>query len=627
LLSLAILVIQFFTHRSSAELLYDILDSQIQHGTPINRSSTTHLDPYHLNTYLTTDIHFQANPYISSLTRCSHAPNLFTSHIRLSAQHLNISLTPPGSEPTPGRHFNPAFLRLPSWATKSPVAQGAKYVLVTRAVTEGLHQESLICLADVCLPQQEVEKEETEELKNKRRTPLPPDTRACNPSDHQILGPYGGMRCVTPPIKLNIPPTPALRCTGEWANFPHIAGFHDPRIYWSNRGEPLIILNSASQYGCVGLWLLDLRTVYPDLGQVLSRDGKKKAWESATISYSHLTELTRMDRSQVEKNWMLFFPGLEGEAIIQYDALPSYHFAVNHSQIRAGMNQSLVHTKRTLPISSSNGGRTLARLIGAGHATPNITSQHEQTCFPPDSIFDNIGQKGHWHQSTNALKLILCTRQQYRNGKCGKFTEWTESGREVHFSIMHRKFSNELDLPMRYERYVVVWEGRELFRMVGVSKWPMLFEDERARPWSVGENWPEDQAAKKLMRNDTVVEHGVNESDGKASNWTVPQHMLEGGKAELWKREQPGHHNITRRERSSAYFTYTPSISWVWRPTPDHFEEGEGDVEEMERLGMGFLGDDLLVGIGLDDVEQVFVRMKVDEIVGYLRLCEGFEAK
>ena len=602
------------------------------------------------STYLATNSSsLPENSHISTLLNCPYVPDPITSHVTLPHHHLSISLTPSDSGEVRGAHFNPTFLRLPSWATKSQSAKGAKYVLVARKVTEGLHQESLICLADICLPQATDAADSNGSTVNSRRAALPPDTRACTTDDLNMLGVKGGMRCTTPPMRLNVPPTPALRCSGAWANFPHIAGFHDPRIFWSNRGEPLIILNSASQYGCIGLWLLDLRAVYEPLADVLSRDGKKKAWELPTIAYKDVTELTRMGRSEVEKNWMLFFPGDEGEVVVQYDTVPSYHFdehGLNTTSYgnRTGSGASEAKGNATV---MTTGGRSLSRLLSHGITTPNITSPAEQTCFPTNTLFDQTGKMGHWHQSTNALKLILCIRQDAKDGKCGKPEDWPTSGREVHFSIMHRKFSNEWKLPMRYERWVVVWEGRKPYRVLGVSKHPFLFKGEKATGLGKTRAGVHDRLdSERSVRNKTFPEMAApveeNGSMPNVSNWTTPYESFSGMK-HLFRRQidtsptstpQPEFHSLHTSDPQSAdsslepaaYFTYYPSLSWVWQPTADHFssivQEGEEDVDELEHRGRGFLDDGVLVGIGLDDKEQKFVRVPVKELVGCLRLCE-----
>ena len=142
---------------------------------------------------------------LEELLQCNQEPNPHTNHIRLPDIIRNITVFQPGDGP---RLFNPTIIALPSWSEN-------QYLLVTRFVTEGLHQESLICEA------------------NEYHT-----------SDNGEGDTSNDLRCVTPPKVLNIPPTPAEECSGEWQALVDIPGFHDPRIFWSGKGEPLIIVNS-----------------------------------------------------------------------------------------------------------------------------------------------------------------------------------------------------------------------------------------------------------------------------------------------------------------------------------------------------------------------------------------------
>lgn len=132
---------------------------------------------------------------------------------------------------------------------------------------------------------------------------------------------------------------------------------------------------------------------------------------------------------------------------------------------------------------------------------------------------------------------------------------------------------------MRYERYLLLWEARKPYRMIGVSRYPLLFENERARPWS----WEEDKG------------------------WDEGHRRREARSKE--------------EEEEIAYFTYTPSIAWVWRAKGE--DEGLSQDRGHEDLGTGFLGEDVIVGIGMDDTKQGFARAKIDILLGCMRLCPG----
>lgn len=376
-----------------------------------------------------------------------------------------------------------------------------------------------------------------------------------------------------------------------------------------------------------------------------------------SMSYPHLTELTRNPRSSrasVEKNWVLWFPNGE-DAYVQYDLLGHRVLSediVEHGMVqdqealaRLGLGGNLTQaygyanvTKATTPgmnatmlpgmdkrrsiQSSRRGGRTFAKITGNGFTTRNLTHPEEPTCFPAaEELFrDSLGNMGHWHQGSNSLRLILCTRAQARTDPACKHDEYAdidkdrtepvgavESGRSVHFAIMHRKFSNEWELPLRYERYVVVWEGREPFQILGVSRHPLLFRDEWAKPWTREENWP----------------------GTKGEGWNATRSPVDEEKIEVVRRGGPNkaQENVGGEDfdKDSAYFTYTPSLAWTWRPhsAAANQEEEEDDADYMSQLGTGYLGEDVLVGIGLDDVRQAFARVKVDDLLQCLRLCPG----
>jgi hypothetical protein len=71
-----------------------------------------------------------------------------------------------------------------------------------------------------------------------------------------------------------------------------------------------------------------------------------------------------------------------------------------------------------------------------------------------------------------------------------------------------------------------------------------------------------------------------------------------------------------------AYFTYTPSIAWAWRPQ-SAFENGN-DV--LESLNVGYLDDEVIFGIGIGDNEQAFARAKAETLLQCLRACPGMSA-
>lgn len=165
------------------------------------------------------------DPNLEPLFRCPNKANSYTGHLRLGNIVQNISQISPGSLTPEHRVFwNPTIIALPYWSEN-------QYLVVSRIVTDGDHQENVLCEANVCYIQGQ----------ERRR-----GEKMCTEDDLKHVGPGGGMRCASPPIGLSVPPTPAEKCEGRFSSYPDIPGFHDPRIFWSGKGEPLMMVNTQS---------------------------------------------------------------------------------------------------------------------------------------------------------------------------------------------------------------------------------------------------------------------------------------------------------------------------------------------------------------------------------------------
>ena len=167
------------------------------------------------------DSHPMLNQHLTELFRCPVQPNRFTGHIRLPHIVRNISNVPTESTVRETRRFwNPTVISLPYWSAR-------QYLLVSRIVTDGNHQQNVLCEADICTPGATGDAE-----------------KRCSADDLQRLGPAGGLRCVSELLTLSVPPTPAEQCDGKFGAYVDIPGFHDPRIFWSGKGEPLMMVNT-----------------------------------------------------------------------------------------------------------------------------------------------------------------------------------------------------------------------------------------------------------------------------------------------------------------------------------------------------------------------------------------------
>jgi len=247
------------------------------------------------------------------------------------------------------------------------------------------------------------------------------------------------------------------------------------------------------------------------------------------MSYPSLTELTRNPpetRGPIEKNWM-FFSNRQA-SYIHYDIAP--------------------------------GERTFAKLLGSGLTTVNLTDPMELSCI---NAVANQKKVGSWHQSTNSLRLILCERS---DTSCEPNAENT-----VFFSMIHHKIKGHYGLPIRYERYFIVWSAIPPFSMLGISQHAMLMANETATGWSEEENWADDEDNRRRL---------AKGQEGKPM---------------------------------FATFTYTVSIAYAW---------GRKDDSSRDK-NVGYLDDEVVVGVGIDDGAQMYARVKARDLLQCLRACPG----
>ena len=163
------------------------------------------------------------NTAYKHLFYCSRKANKFTGHVRLPNIVQNVSQVAPGTEADSRVFWNPTIISLPWWSKN-------QYLMVSRIVTDGHYQENVLCEANVCYAGSSTNGRAGEQ--------------ACSEDDLHETGPAGGLRCATPLISLSVPPTPARRCEGKFTTYADIPGFHDPRVFWSGRGEPLMMVNT-----------------------------------------------------------------------------------------------------------------------------------------------------------------------------------------------------------------------------------------------------------------------------------------------------------------------------------------------------------------------------------------------
>lgn len=135
----------------------------------------------------------------------------------------------------------------------------------------------------------------------------------------------------------------------------------------------------------------------------------------------------------------------------------------------------------------------------------------------------------------------------------------------VFIAAIHRKHKNVLGLPIRYERYLIMWAARPPFSMLAISRHPILLANETTTGWTAEESWDD-------------IPEALSESRG------------------FW-----------------AKLTYTTTIAWAW-------SKEDGDIREK---GAGYLDDEIILSVGVDDRDQVYGKVLVSELLQCLRICPG----
>ncbi|GAA5987341.1 hypothetical protein JCM10908_001916 [Rhodotorula pacifica] len=207
-----------------------------------------------------------------------------------------------------------------------------------------------------------------------------------------------------------------MRCHNP--DFNQFIGPEDPRLFFTNDGQPLLIYsqNGRMPNVCRALYVIDARMVIPGLDKALQRAG----W-NAPVQFREQTDLIRENQYNIEKNWSPFL-GENDELFFHVSLVPQqiYKYVPNL-------------TLRPLdPLAPSH--NCLTDLLGADM------------------------NRVHLHHATPLLRATLCKR-----GECVPDVHNT-----VMFGMIHVKYH---PLPyLHYVRHIVTWNTTAPYEYLSVSK-------------------------------------------------------------------------------------------------------------------------------------------------------------
>ncbi|KAK9434104.1 hypothetical protein V1505DRAFT_302534 [Lipomyces doorenjongii] len=215
------------------------------------------------------------------------------------------------------------------------------------------------------------------------------------------------VECTTTPIKLDNPNFhPMTGACKKWDWLEVDQGFLDPRVLFSPFGEPLMVVGSNSHEHCLGMYVIDLRVLIPELSQEMQL-------EHVPIRFNKYYELDSPTPEEISKNWF-FLWDLQNNEFIHHNLKPQLVTRIEDPSV-------------------------------------NIADA-DQDCIATIEQ-DNI----HLHQATNALRLTLC------NFPCQPTADNT-----VLISIAHIKRIRRMDI--LYERYLVVMNATAPFNIIARSR-------------------------------------------------------------------------------------------------------------------------------------------------------------
>lgn len=217
LFGIVILIFDLFHFRHRTET-YNSTKHDTTTRVPISHSNNGHSDTIY------TSRNTVPQAVLRLATHCPSRVNRFTNHIRLSNLLYNISMKARHGTLESRTFWNPTIFSLPYWAKN-------QYLIVSMVyMTNSGYRVNVLCEANICHPSAGIHGRSHEKI--------------CTDEDLEVLGNNGGLRCEYPPIEVNVPPTPAESCQGDQEGLADIPGFHDPRIFYSGRGEPILMVSS-----------------------------------------------------------------------------------------------------------------------------------------------------------------------------------------------------------------------------------------------------------------------------------------------------------------------------------------------------------------------------------------------
>ncbi|KAK9239751.1 hypothetical protein V1525DRAFT_397544 [Lipomyces kononenkoae] len=382
--------------------------------------------------------------------------------------------------------------------------------------------------------------------------------------------------CVTQPQILQLAEwgTKEGLCT----SIPYMAlqlGHSDPRILFSPRGEPLMVVGNNGISNCMGQFVIDLRVVVPGLNWKMNLQGVQ-------IRYKELTELPRPKYNEIEKNWFLMWDE-QNVGYVQHD--------IEQRSV------SLLHGQRS-------------KQVNIAAPAPDCVSSLKKK-------LSGTHQGNDIHQATNSLRVTLCD-----------FPCIPTIHNTVIVELMHVKYMNHFEI--FYRRYAIIMNATAPFNIIGRTGNLMYAgTDERTMLYTVSITWDHEHHRDHEDWNESL--HGGHWFLDQINNETVADGPANDHSAMLHKRAA----RAGRADQSSGSVAVaapsaasSSSSSSIQPPTATATATAKQDEKEIPQNPLvnkyyhGWLDDMIMINIGIDDKDSGVLHVRARDLLECMHVCQ-----
>ncbi|KAK9455522.1 hypothetical protein V1511DRAFT_295270 [Dipodascopsis uninucleata] len=376
-----------------------------------------------------------------------------------------------------------------------------------------------------------------------------------------------GLQCATDPELVAIE-------TPESGNCPdHLylglrKGPQTPRVFFAPDGAPILTYSANSESDCIGVWMVDVRSVYPPLMEI---------FPNPPLQYVRPTELNRPgSKLEMEQNWVFMF--MNNKTFIQQDLYPRTYSSIGWQ------------TKNLAPKSFS---------------CVNALTQNKESAV--------------LRQATNTLRLSLC------HFPCTPTEENT-----VLISIVHVKYQE--GYRPYYEKRVLLTSATFPFDIIGYSPSLLIAgTDEQELLYTTSLTWDSTQSPRKERANVYNLDRSTYAVKSDATD-SGSSHEEEAGRQNSQEKpsneKAPAKVKVDKRADTPE----EKKLKKILKVQEEHADKSifrDYTVENLQLKGFesdyyhGYLDDVILIGFGIEDRESAVIDVRAEELVKCLIKCNN----